>query len=193
MNIEGRHVTLRAIEADDLPLLNRWANDPAIQELLAGWHFPTSMKDQAEWAGGLSCNSLNQRFAVHAPELGLIGTANLVNINWKDRNAFHGMMLGDKAIQGKGYGVDVIMAVMRYAFDELGLKRLDGAMVGYNDRSVHVYCNKCGWKHEGVARDAFYRRGRWWDKLLVGVTERDYRELLERNDYWARGPVAVAA
>ena len=36
MNIEGRHVLLRAIEREDLPLLQRWANDPEMQRLLGG-------------------------------------------------------------------------------------------------------------------------------------------------------------
>ena len=75
MNIEGKHVLLRAIEPSDLPLLQRWANDPAIQRMLGGWHFPTSMADQEVWFSSLSCNSLNQRFAIEAPGLGLIGTA----------------------------------------------------------------------------------------------------------------------
>src|SRR6476469_8469075 len=113
MNIEGKHVLLRAIEPSDLPLLQRWANDPALQRMLGGWHFPTSARDQQAWLGGLSCNSRDQRFAVETHEHGLIGTANLVSIDWKNRNAFHGMLLGDKDIRGKGYGVVTIMAVMR--------------------------------------------------------------------------------
>ena len=42
MNIKGRLVTLRAPEPADLPLLNKWANDPGIWENLGGWHFPYS-------------------------------------------------------------------------------------------------------------------------------------------------------
>ena len=111
----------------------------------------------------------------------MIGTANLVNINWKDRNAFHGMMLGDKNIRGKGYGKDTIMAVMRYAFEELGLQRLDGSMIEYNKPSLAVYVGKCGWKEEGRQRNWYFRKNRYWDKILVGVTRQDYLDLLEKN------------
>lgn len=183
MNIHGKSVALRAIEFDDLLTLNKWANDPGIQEMLGGWHFPTNMNDQKKWFDGLSCNSLNQRYAIEAPEFGLIGTANLVNIDWKNRNAFHGMMLGDKEIRGKGLGVDTIMAIMRYAFDELGLMRLDGDMIEYNAASLGVYF-KCGWKQEGTKKNWFYRKNRFWDKIVVGVTRDDYYELINSNKYW---------
>ncbi len=186
MNIEGKKITLRAIEESDQELLHKWANDPRIWPLLASWHFPTSYRDQLEWYNSLSPRSADQRFAIEAPDLGLIGTANLVNINWKDRNAFHGMLLGDKDIRGKGYGTDTIMTIMRYAFEELGLQRLDGSMIEYNKASLAVYLNKCGWKEEGRQRKYYFRKNRFWDKIIVGVTREDYFELLEKNPYWDR-------
>ncbi len=184
MNIQGKKVLLRAIEESDLALLHRWANDPGIWPLLASWHFPTSMKDQRKWFESLSVNSPHQRFAIEAPDVGLIGTANLVDINWKDRNAFHGMLLGDVDIRGKGYGKDTIMTVMRYAFEELGLERLDGSMIEYNEASLYVYIKKCGWKEEGRQRNYYFRKNRYWDKIVVGVTRADYFELVEENKYW---------
>jgi len=184
MNILGKKVKLRAIEEQDLSLLQKWANEPEICYMLAGWHFPTSMKDQKEWFSRLSVSSLDQRFAIDVPDLGLIGTANLVNINWKDRNAFHGMLLGDKEIRGKGYGVDTIMAIMRYAFEELGLMRLDGSMIEYNEPSLGVYIKKCGWKVEGRQRKWYFRKNQFWDKILVGITRDDYFEFIKKNNYW---------
>ncbi len=185
MQIRGKKVVLRAIEEEDLPTLHRWNSDPELWDLLVGWRFPTSFASLQKWFATLDSDIVNQRFAIEAPDEGLIGVANLVDIDWKNNHAFHGMMLGDKDIRGKGYGVDAIMTVMRFAFDELHLARLDGAMIEYNDASVRAYCGKCGWKEEGRARRWFFRKGRYWDKILVGVTEGDYRELIGQTNYWA--------
>ena len=184
MNIVGKQVTLRAIERSDLPPLNRWANNLEIQRMLGGWHFPTGLEDQERWFSSLSCSSLDQRFAIETPEHGLIGTANLVAIDWKNRNAFHGMLLGDKDIRGKGYGLDTIMAVMRYAFDEIGLERLDGSMIEYNQASLKVYIEKCGWVVEGRSKNWYFREGRYWDKIIVGITRERYQEIVGINRYW---------
>ena len=166
--------------------MHKWANDPEIWYLLASWHFPISEKDHQKWYEGLSAGSPDQRFAIETPDLGLIGTANLVNINWKDRNAFHGMMLGGKDIRGKGYGTDTIMTIMRYAFEELGLERLDGSMIEYNEASLVVYLRKCGWKEEGRQRNWYFRKNRYWDKIIVGVTRLDYSNLIAENKYWEK-------
>ncbi|WP_346883817.1 GNAT family protein, partial [uncultured Algibacter sp.] len=139
MNIKGNKVTLRAIEREDLPLLHKWSNDATINYMLGGWHFPSSQQDQEKWFNSLSLNGTNQRFAIETEELGLIGMANLVDINWKDRNAFHGMLLGNKDVRGKGYGVDTIMTINKYAFEELGLMRMNTTIISYNEVSVGVY------------------------------------------------------
>lgn len=184
MNIKGKKVLLRAIEMEDLTLLHKWANDPYINSMIGGWHFPTNMIDQKKWFESLNVNSPNQRFSIVTDEEGLIGTANLININWKDKNAHHGMLLGDKDLRGKGYAVDTIMAIMRYSFEELGLNRLDGSIIDYNEASKGVYINKCGWKKEGVAREWYFRNDKFWDKLLVGITKADYNEFMLNNKYW---------
>lgn len=126
----------------------------------------------------------NHNFAIETEEHGLIGTANLVNIDWKNRNAFHGMMLGDKDTRGKGYALDVVMAIMRYSFKELGLNRLDGDMIAYNERSIDFYMRKCGWQLEGRKKDWFYRNGQYYDKVICGITHQQYDEFLKNNPYW---------
>ncbi len=183
MNIEGRHVTLRAIEEEDLEILQKWANNPEIQYWLGGWHFPTNMNDQKKWFSSLSVGSNNQRFAVETKDLGVIGTANLVDIDWKNKNAFHGLLLGDKDIRGKGYGIDTIMAITKYAFEELGLNRLDGTIIEYNNVSFNMV-KKCGWKEEGRQRKWYFRKNEYWDRILVGITKEDYFALIKENNYW---------
>ena len=184
MNIRGKTVTLRAIEEADLAKLHQWGNDPELWAMLGGWHFPTSLRQTQAWFEGLAGDPLNQRFAIDAPGTGLVGTANLVDIDWKNNHAFHGMMIGDPSMRGRGIGVDVIMATMRYAFDELHLRRLDGSMIAYNEASLAVYLGKCAWKEEGRQRDWYYRGGRYWDRVLVGVHADDYRALVDANGYW---------
>lgn len=184
MNIEGKKIVLRAIERTDLQNLNSWANNPEIQYWLGGWHFPTNLNDQEKWFAGLSANSIHQRFAIDSPDLGMIGTANLVDIDWKNKNAFHGMLLGDKDIRGKGYGIDTVMAIMKYAFEELGLNRLDGSIIEYNVASYKLYVEKCGWKEEGRQRTWYFRKNQYWDRIIVGITKEDYFNQLQKNNYW---------
>jgi RimJ/RimL family protein N-acetyltransferase len=119
-------------------------------------------------------NDDSQRFAIDNEETKIIGIANLVNINWKDRNAFHGMLIGDKSSRNKGYGVDTVMAICRYAFEELGLIRLDTTIISCNEPSINLYTKKCGWSVEGVKKNYYFRKNTWWDQLILGLTAHDY-------------------
>jgi RimJ/RimL family protein N-acetyltransferase len=184
MNIIGKKVLLRAIEEKDLSMLHKWANDPEIQSMLGGWHFPGSMEFMNNWFKSFPQDLLNQRFAIETSDEGLIGSANLVDIDWKNNHAFHGIMIGDKSIKGKGYGIDTIMAIMRYAFEELHFERLDGSIIEYNKISLNIYCKKCGWKQEGRQRSWYFRKSRYWDRIIVGITRNDYFELVDSNNYW---------
>jgi RimJ/RimL family protein N-acetyltransferase len=185
MNIQGKLVTLRAIELNDLTLLNEWANDPVLWDMLGGWHFPYSKHNTENWIKNINNNdNKNQIFAIDTKEHGLIGTANLVNIDWKNKNAFHGVMLGNKKTHGKGYAQDSVMTVMKYAFEELGLNRLDGDMIEYNRQSINFYQKRCGWEIEGIKKEWFFRKGKFHDKVVVGISKKRYEEFSNQIGYW---------
>jgi len=177
MNIQGKKVLLRAIEETDLDTLNTWSNDPDIWYMLGGWHFPFSKQDTERWFESLTTNDQrNQIFAIELDSVGIIGTANLVNIDWKNKNAFHGMMLGKHDLRGTGVALDTVMTIMKYAFEELGLNRLDGDMISYNQRSIDFYTKKCGWEIEGIKKEWYFRKGEFHDKVVVGITKSSYEK-----------------
>ena len=184
MNILGKKVVLRAIEENDLPLLHKWANDPKIQYIMGNIYFPSSFEFHKQWFAGLKNDTLNQRFAIETADAGLIGISIIINIDWKNNHAWHGIMLGDADIRGKGYGIDAVMATMRYAFDELHMERLDGSIIEYNTTSYSFYCEKLGWKVEGTKRNYYFNKGRYWDQMVVGITKDDYKQLLQKTNYW---------
>ena len=185
MHISGKFTILRAIEEQDLGKFHAWGNDPDLWRLLGGWHFPSSQASTLTWYEKQQGDQQNLRLAITTDEDGVVGLANLLEIDWKNRHAFHGMLLGPLASRGKGIGFDTVMAIMRYAFDELGLERLDGSMIEYNEPSLGLYCRKCGWKEEGRQRNWYYREGRYWDRIMVGITRHDYAVLIEKTRYWS--------
>jgi RimJ/RimL family protein N-acetyltransferase len=185
MSIPGKLVNLRAVEAQDLPLLHRWANDEALWANLGGWRFPSSLDSAQAWFTGLNADSLNHRFIIETVEApAAIGTANLVDLDWKNRHAEHGMLLGSPDVRRKGYGRDTVMAIMRYAFDELGLERLHSDIIAYNEASLGLYTGACAWTVEGRQSRWHYRQGQFWDRVLIGVTRDDYASLISASRYW---------
>lgn len=184
MNIKGKKVTLRAMTRDDMQLICDMFNDPELEDVVVGWAFPLSIEQQNRWFdNNLSSNGLNHRFIIETEEDGAIGISTLTEIDWKNRTAMHGIKLANKQFRTKGIGTDTVMATMRYAFDELGLHRLDGGWFESNEASKRLY-TKCGWKEEGVRRECVFKHGVWRDLTTVGILESDYRKLIEETRYW---------
>ncbi len=183
MNIKGKFVTLRQMSRGDMQMICDMFNDPELEDLVVGWAFPLSIEQQQQWFEKNLNDNRNFRFVIETPEDGAVGIATLIDIDWKNRRATHGIKLANVERRTKGIGTDAVMAIMRYAFDELGLHRLDGSWFDFNEASKRLY-TKCGWKAEGVKREYVYKRGAWRDLTVVGILERDYRVLLEKNHYW---------
>jgi RimJ/RimL family protein N-acetyltransferase len=190
MNIMGRQVTLRAIELDDVEVVHRWSNDPEVQGNLGGWHFPLSKAALAKWISGFTYDGRDQRFIVDHHTEGAVGIAALTDINWKDRNAFHGLLIGERTQRRQGLGADVVIAIMRYAFEELGLQRLDTTIVEFNLASMKLHEQKCGWAIEGRKEAAVFRRNRYWALNILGITAEAYAEKARSGSFADYHPAA---
>ncbi len=85
-----------------------------------------------------------------------IGFIGLHGINWRNRWATGGLVIGERSAWGRGYASDAVRVRTRFAFAELGLHRVSGHTM--NPAMKRVY-EKCGYQHEGVARGMFWRAG----------------------------------
>ena len=103
----------------------------------------------------------------------LIGTMGIHKINWKDRVAITGALMGDKKYWGKGYGTDAKMALLEYAFNTLNLRKLMSSVIAYNKRSLQ-YSLHCGYKIEGTKRKQFFRKGEYWDEIVLGLFKEEW-------------------
>lgn len=183
MNIHGKYVVLRSIEEEDLELLRESFNSREIENLVVGWSWPISKKEQAEWFLNNKNDGINHRFIIDTPEDKSIGLVNLISLDWKNRSAFHGIKLFENKSRRKGVGTDSVMAIMRYAFDELQLHRLEGAWFAENVASVSMY-KKCGWVEEGIKKSCIYKQGAYRDLVITRILESEYYDLIHRNHYW---------
>jgi ribosomal-protein-alanine N-acetyltransferase len=61
---------------------------------------------------------------------------------------------------------EALSAALRYMFVDQDLRRIAATFVVGNDRSANVL-NRCGFKHEGIARDYLYVQGAWRDHVMM--------------------------
>jgi RimJ/RimL family protein N-acetyltransferase len=183
MNIYGKKVVLRAIEMEDCALIIDMFNDPEIENLVGGWTFPLSLFAQKKWLEAHYNDRDSVRFVIDTEEDGAIGIMTLTAIDWKNRNAELGAKIASKQTRFKGYGTDAMMAIMRYAFDELGFHRLEASRLATNQVSERLLA-KCGFVEEGIKRDYIYKGGKYIDLVVASILADEYNQLISTNQYW---------
>ncbi len=76
---------------------------------------------------------------------------------------------------GHGYATEAARAVVAFGFDTLTLHRIWAECVAENTASVHVL-EKLGMQQEGHLRENRWMKGRWWDTLVYGILDREWRD-----------------
>lgn len=180
--LRGKRVVLRPLRKEtDLEPALRWINDPDVRLYLRNV-FPQTAASEAEWFDGLTKRKDDVVLGIETEEGILIGIMGLHGIDWVHRTATTGAFIGEKRYWNRGYGTDAKMALLKYAFDTLGLLKVKSAVMGFNARSV-AYNRRCGYRVEGRRRSQFYRNGRRHDEILLGVTRGEWRRAYRK---WRR-------
>ncbi len=167
--IAGEHVILRAFERDDAERCYRWMNDPNIVRTLKA-RYPIAFQNEAEWLERAIHGNANERhFAVERrDDRNHIGNASLHDIDWVSRAAWFGLFIGEPSAWNRGFGSDAIASLVRFAFEEMNLRKLRINVFDYNDRAKHVLEAR-GFTHEGRLRDDFFRDGAYHDIVIYSI------------------------
>jgi RimJ/RimL family protein N-acetyltransferase len=172
---EGRLVRLRAREPEDEPYLYRWFNDPEVTRHLSMRYPLSHAAEHAFIESQKSPGYAHAGFSVETLAEGeLIGGVDLLNTSPENRSATLGIAIGDKTRWDGGYGTDTMRTVCRFGFEMMNLHRIALDVYDDNARARHVY-EKVGFKVEGCRRQAFYKYGRYWDVIMMGLLEGELR------------------
>ena len=104
-----------------------------------------------------------------------------MNINMVQRGALMSGTIGywiDQAQAGQSYTAEGVVVVSRYAFEDLGLHRLEICIVPRNENSQRVM-EKLDIRNEGTALRFLEINGVWEDHVRYAITIEEWQERRE--------------
>lgn len=102
----------------------------------------------------------------------LVGGVTLSNVRrGVTQSASIGYWIG-QPYQNNGFMSEAVAALLKYAFEDLSLHRIEAASLPDNHASRRVLA-KNGFQREGLARQYLRINGRWQDHVLYSVIEDD--------------------
>ncbi len=177
---KGELVRLGAMDAEEAgKAFARWSRDSEFKRLLdSGVSQLPSSKNAQTWLEKELEEESGSQYWFSIRKLDddrLLGDIDLYVHDWRSRDAFVGLGIGERDLWGKGCGTDVMKVILRYAFTEVNLKRVSLTVFEYNPRAVRSY-EKAGFRHEGRIRRALNKEGRRWDILCMGILREEWME-----------------
>ncbi len=178
----GKTVRLVPLDKEDASTIARWTEDGEYLRLqdtgIARPH--TAARVAADIEREADSETAFEFGIRRVGDDALIGTIGLFDVEWGNRTAWLGVGLGCHANRGKGYGSEAMRMVLRYAFSELNLHRVQLTVIGYNHRAIAMY-ERLGFVREGAYREFVDRDGARHDLFLYGLLRPEWRSR-QRSD-----------
>jgi RimJ/RimL family protein N-acetyltransferase len=157
MLLTGKKVRLRRVEPSDHPDIQRWQNDPEVFYWMDYVHAFTledirKSEERATHEG--------HPFIIEADGKA-VGRIGLNNIRQRDQMASLYIFVGEGSARGKGYGIDALLTVIGFGFDNLNLRKIELWTLANNERAIHMY------KAAGFVEDAHIPERSWKEDHFV--------------------------
>lgn len=101
-----------------------------------------------------------------------VGSAGL-RVNVDQHRATYSVGLFGAALRGRGLGKEITRLVLDWAFGPLGAHRVQLEVLDGNDRAIRCY-EACGFRREGVRREAELYPDGWKDFILMAILQAEH-------------------
>jgi RimJ/RimL family protein N-acetyltransferase len=173
----GKLVYLRPAERTDVPLFVRWLTDARTTRNLA-LRSPISLAMEERWFDELLEHHGRDRWHFVICRLSddrAVGVIDLHEIDLTNGGAGLGIVIGDEADRGQGYGGDALDALIDFAFEELRLERVWLDVYDGNPDARRLY-ERVGFVHEATFRHGMYRGGRFENVHRLAILRSEWAD-----------------
>lgn len=177
MILKTERLLLREFVAEDWRAVYAYQNDPRYLEFYEWEHrseqdvksFVQRFIDQQH-----ESPRVKFQLAIVLPNSNkLIGNVGIRKPNVKAYNAEMGYEL-DPREWNNGYATEAATAMLKFAFEQLRLHRVSARVNASNGNSIRLL-EKLGMRQEGRLREEEFFKGRYWDTLVYGMLEDEWR------------------
>lgn len=168
--LAGEGIALRALVEADVPALFDVFGDP---EVMRYWsRAPFASADVAaeflrEIQDGFRTKRLFQWGITGPAGDTVVGTCTLFHVDREHRRCDVGFALG-RRFWGRGIASKALSLLLRFAFEELGVHRVEADADPRNERSLRLL-ERLGFEREGLLRERYHVNGEIQDAVILGL------------------------
>lgn len=174
----GKRVNLCPVDEKDISLFHQWVTDLEVAKTTERSSKIFTMSDELLWlkdAQKKQKDGTDYTLTIFTKQNKPIGVIGLHNIEDSSRKADMGIMIGEKAYWGKGYGREAIVLMLDFAFNVLNMHSLSLGAYSYNTRAIRSYA-AVGFKEAGRLREARFWGGKYYDIIKMDILAQEFKD-----------------
>lgn len=181
-------VRLRPVEATDVDVLFAYRMDEEVMYWGNGARgdiLPTreALAERLRQQKPDSHRSFAIEVEEHPKQWRMIGTIGYSSLDLFERVATLGMLIGERAYWGGGYGTEALEQFLYFLFRRMNLRRVELETHEANKRAIRCY-EKCGFVIEGVRRKRYYTINGYRDQVLMGLLREEWEDRVQLGDLY---------
>lgn len=138
--------------------INSWRNDESLIACLGAPFRYINLEVDEKWFDNYMSNR---------------STVVRCSIDYLNQSAVLHIMIGNKENRGKGIGTFAVTEMLKHAFYNLNLHRVELTVFSSNVAAQRLY-EKCGFVKEGVKRQAVFKNGKFVDMYYYAILREDF-------------------
>lgn len=174
--LKGKNIYLRPLLVEDAKDYHKAILDPEIR-YMTGTKKIFSLEEIENHIKEIRKDHSREDYAICSLETGLmLGELSLLDLDLDNRSVSFRIALNHQNHLNKGLGSEAIKLVIDYVFETKKLNRLQLEVYSHNKRGIKAY-EKCGFKKEGVLRQALYFNESYFDEIIMAMVKDDWLKI----------------
>jgi [ribosomal protein S5]-alanine N-acetyltransferase len=174
--LDGDTIFLRPLGSEDITeTYLRWLTNPEIGRFLETRHRPQTMQTIRDFVERVNARDDEFLFGIFLKDNDRhVGNIKVGPVKQNHSLADISLLIGERDCWGKGIATDAIRAVSRFAFQSMGLLKLNAAAYAENRGSIGAFL-RAGYTQEGTRRKHYVLDGKPADVIELGLCADDMR------------------
>ncbi|MCX4649386.1 MULTISPECIES: GNAT family N-acetyltransferase [unclassified Streptomyces] len=171
--LTGEKALLRPFTEADATAIAQVIEDPEVIRYTFEPSAELTLERLRAWYGSRSEQADRLDLAVTDRATGtVVGEVVLYDWNPANRSCAFRTLIGPRG-RGRGLGTEATQLIVGYAFERVGLHRIQLDVYAHNHRARRVY-EKVGFVEEGTRRQAQLRDGAWLDEVVMSILSHEW-------------------
>ncbi len=175
--LKGKKIFLSPIERHNLVSVHQWLKELENFYLFSDSFITAPNLDEIEhWYNSIINNLSTKIFIINHLETKVsLGMIELSKINWKNRNCYIGILIGNKNYRRKGFATEAIKIIINLAFNQLNLNKIYALVVQSNIASIKLF-EKLDFQKEAILKQNVFVDNQYQDQIIFSLLKSEYEE-----------------